>query len=410
MTTEEHQERLTQELQQRYGVESTAGRSVFAPYRICPLGAHIDHQSGPVTALAIDRGVLLTYAPAPDRTVRLISMEYPGEVCFPLDHPGPPLHGDWGNYIRGAVYALAQAGHRFHHGLTGVLTGPWSEGGLSSSAAVGVACLLALEDVNGLAITAAQNILLDQAIENEYLGLHNGILDQSGILLSRKNYLTLMDCATRRHALIPAGASAPSCSILLAFSGLRRALTGTDYNRRVAECAEAARILLAAAGRPEAAPVLGNISEHEYSAHQNRLPAPLERRAAHFFTERERVHAGVEAWQRGDMHAFGQLMTASGESSIRRYECGCPPLIDLYEVLLKCPGVFGARFSGAGFRGCCIALVDQAATPPADEILHAYAQCQPDLARNATVAVVHSDDGARQLLPVRASNSSHSTQ
>ena len=284
--------------------------------------------------------------------------------------------------------------------MTGVITGPWSEGGLSSSAAVGVAYLLALEDINGLKVTSEQNILLDQDIENDYLGLRNGILDQSGILLSRKDHLTVIDCATRSHRLIPAGTSSSSWSILLAFSGLRQALTGTDYNRRVAECAEAARILLAAAGRPEEIPVLGRLSETEHDAHKERLTRPLDRRAAHFFSETARVRVGVDAWQRGDLREFGWLMTASGESSIRNYECGCPPLIELYEILVRCPGVFGARFSGAGFRGCCIALVDRAAAAEAaEEISRKYAERRPELATNAAVVVVHSDDGARRVAP-----------
>jgi galacturonokinase len=397
MTTELNQERLLHELRRRYGAEPASVQFVFAPYRICPLGAHIDHQLGTVTALAIDRGVLLAYAPAADREVRLSSLEYPGEVHFPLEDPGAPQCGDWGNFARGAVHALTRAGYPLRQGMTGVLTGPWSEGGLSSSAAVGVACLLALEDVNALTVTAEENIRLDQAIENDYLGLHNGILDQSGILLSRKDHLTLMDCATGRHRLIPAGSSSPPWSVLLAFSGLRQALTGTDYNRRVTECAEAARILLAAAGRTGKTPMLGHVSEHEYAAHQEQLPEPLNRRAEHFFTETARVRAGVKAWQRGDLREFGRLMTASGESSIRNYECGCPPLIELHEILVRCPGIYGARFSGAGFRGCCIALVEEAAaTQAATEVAHAYANRQPELAANAAMFIVHSDNGARK--------------
>jgi galactokinase len=395
-----NQESLRQELRRRFGVESAAVRFVFAPYRICPLGAHIDHQLGMVTALAIDRGVLLAYAPAANREVRLGSLEYPGEIHFSLDQPGAAQRGDWGNYARGAVTALTRAGHPLPHGMTGVITGPWSEGGLSSSAAVGVAYLLALEDINGLTVTSEQNILLDQAIENDYLGLRNGILDQSGILLSRRNQLIVIDCATRSHRLVPVGASSTPWSLLLAFSGLRQALTGTDYNRRVAECAEAARILLAAAGRTEKNPVLSNVREREYAAHKGQLPSPLDRRAEHFFSETSRVCAGVEAWQRGDLREFGRLMTASGESSIRNYECGCPPLIDLYEILVQCPGVLGARFSGAGFRGCCIALVDRtAAAQVATEITRRYAERQPSLAANAAVVMVHSDDGARKVVP-----------
>jgi galactokinase len=323
-------------------------------------------------------------------------MDFADEVRFELDRPGAPQPGDWGNYARGAVQALTRKGHTLSRGLDGVITGPWSEGGLSSSAAVGVACLLALEDVNALRVAAEENILLDQAIENEYLGLKNGILDQSGILLSRQDHLTLVDCATNQHELVPPGRPGGTWSIILAFSGLKQALTGTDYNRRVVECAAAARILLNAAGRSEANALLGCVRESEYAEHKRRLPHPLDRRAAHFFSEVGRVRQGVMAWSMGDLPSFGRLMTESGESSIHNYQCGSPPLMDLYELLVRCPGVYGARFSGAGFRGCCVALVNEAAARQiAEAIAPAYGRRQPALAAQARVEICHSDDGAR---------------
>lgn len=398
MELEATQQHLLRELAARYGVAPASARVVFAPYRICPLGAHIDHQLGPVTAMAIDRGVLLAYAPSAAREVRLSSLEFAGEVRFELDRPGAPQPGDWGNFARGAVQALTRKGHKLSCGLVGVMTGPWTEGGLSSSAAVGVACLLALEDVNALRVGAEENILLDQAIENDYLGVKNGILDQSGILLSRREHLTVVDCATNRHKLVPTAQPPGTWSIVLAFSGLKQALTGTDYNRRVAECAAAARILLDAAGRPAANALLGCVRETEYAEHKHRLASPLDRRAAHFFSEVERVRRGEMAWSKGDLPSFGRLMTESGESSIRNYECGSPPLVDLYELLVRCPGVYGARFSGAGFRGCCVALVNEAAARQiAETITAGYARRQPGLAAEAPVEICHSGDGARFL-------------
>ena len=220
-------------------------RVVRAPYRICPLGAHIDHQLGPVTAMAIDRSVLLAYAPT-GITVGCGSPAWtspgPGRV------PGRRRAGQTGRRLgqlparRGAGPAAADIA--LERGIVGVIAGALHGGGVSSSAAVGVAFLLAFEDANGLAVAPEENIALDQAIENDYLGLRNGILDQAAILLSRRDHLTLIDCASSRHESIPAPAAMPPFRILLAFSGLRRALVGTDYNRRVDECAEAARTLL----------------------------------------------------------------------------------------------------------------------------------------------------------------------
>jgi galacturonokinase len=388
---------VRREAVRRYGLREDRVCCVYAPYRVCPLGAHIDHQLGPVTALAIDEGVLFAYAATASGQVRLSSVDFPGAVEFDLGHVPARRDGDWGNYARGAVRAL-QARARLRHGLVGVTSGPISGGGLSSSAAIGVAFLLALEEANGLRVSPAENVRLDQAIENEYLGLHNGILDQSAILFSRRGHLTRVDCATVGHELFPRPATMPPFRILIAFSGIRRALVGTDYNRRVAECARAATALLRAAGRPGAAAKLGSLTDEDYAGHRHVLSGPEAKRAAHFFAERARVTRGVEAWAAGDVQEFGLLMTASGQSSIDNYECGSPPLIDLYHLLVRTPGVYGARFSGAGFRGCCVALVEaEAAAEAAGRVQRAYAVAHPELAADATTLLCDSDDGARHL-------------
>jgi galactokinase len=166
----------------------------------------------------------------------------------------------------------------------------------------------------------------------------------------------------------------------------------------VAECAEAAAALLRAAGHSEVEPLLRHVSAADYVLHREKLDGPPARRAAHYFSEVERVQRGIEAWRQGDLSEFGRLITASGESSIRNYECGSEPLIDLFRALLRCEGVYGARFSGAGFRGCCVGLVArEAAAEVAEEVGRVYAARQPRLAEDASVAICDSGDGARFL-------------
>lgn len=399
MTMSDGPVQLIEDVQSRYGVDAQDVRLVRSPYRICPLGAHIDHQLGTVTAMAIDRAVWLAFAQAPagpdDARVRLSSRSFPGEVDFALNDVPDRSDGDWGNFPRGAVRAMQAAGYDLPRGIVGVTDGSLAEGGLSSSAAIGVAYLLALQAANGLDISPQQNIRLDQAIENGYLGLRNGILDQSAVLLSRRAHLTVIDCRSLTHEVVPAGANMPAFRVLIAFSGLRQALVSTDYNRRVSECQEAATALLAAAGRPGTEPVLGHITQGEYEAHALVLTGAPSRRAAHVFGEMKRVRAGVDAWHRGDAEKLGRLMTASGHSSIHNYECGAPPLIDLYEILTTTDGVYGARFSGAGFRGCCVALVAiSAAEEAAETVRRRYAEVRPELAADAPVFLCDSDDGA----------------
>lgn len=383
------------EVASRFGVAPGKVRAVVSPYRVCPLGAHVDHQLGQVTGMAIDQGVILGFAPAENGRVTLTSRDFTGEVSFPINRVPGPREKDWGNYARGAVRALQQ---RFHleRGIVGVTSGRLGEGGLSSSAAIGVAYLLALEQTNGLRVSAQDNISLDQEIENGYLGLRNGILDQATILLSRRGFLTHIRCADGSHELIPEAKDMPSFALVIAFSGLQQALVGTDYNRRVDECAAAARILLSACGRPEAPALLGNVTRAEYETHAKTLTGAPARRAAHFFSEVERVEQGLDAWRQGDLTRFGELVTASGASSIEQYECGCKPLIDLYQILVETAGVYGARFSGAGFRGCCVSLVESsAAEEVAEQVRERYLAVQPELAASAPVLVCAPADGAR---------------
>lgn len=384
---------LRSEVVRRFGARPGAVRLIRSPYRVCPLGAHIDHQRGPVTALALDHCVRLAYAPADTPLVRLQSCDFAGEVSFAVDAAPARRGDDWGDYARGAARALQPYG--LTRGIVGITAGKLHGGGVSSSAAVGVAFLLAFEAANGLEVTPEANIALDQAIENGYLGLRNGILDPAAVLLAKQNCLLRVDCRTSAYTLIPRAPALPGFAILLAFSGVRRALAATDYNRRVEECTAAARTLLSGVGLGDREPVLGNVPPAVFAAQADRLEGAPARRAAHFFGEVDRVGRGVAAWEAGDLAEFGALMTASGASSIRNYECGSPPLIDLYEGLIGATGVHGARFSGAGFRGCCVALVEPGfARDGAARLLAAYRARYPELAEQAAVVIAAPADGA----------------
>jgi galactokinase len=371
-------------------------RIVRSPYRICPLGAHVDHQLGRVTGMALDRALLLAFAPNEAGLVRLRSRQFPGVVEFALDGVPPRPAGDWADYARGAALALQRRGPLLR-GITGIIDGYANVGGLSSSAAVGVAYLLALEAANGVAAGAEANIELDRLIENNYIGLSNGVLDQSSILLSRRRALMHLDCLQGAHELVPLGGGDFVVAVL--YSGLRRPLAQTDYNRRVGECRQAAAQLLRAAGLPAGAtPVLRAVPEEVYARCSPLLPAELRRRAAHFFGEQQRVRLGLERWRAGDLKGFGRLVTESGRSSIENYECGNSYLRTAFDALCDCPGVYGARFSGAGFRGCCIALTTPGAEQEiADKALRAYLRAHPDMEGQAEVYFCRPADGAGLL-------------
>jgi len=196
-------------------------------------------------------------------------------------------------------------------------------------------------------------------------------------------------------------------AVVLAFSGIRKPLTRTGYNDRVDECQRAARLLLDASGRGvprDVTPLLHMVTREEWTAARDAmemtseeiLPANLARRARHFFEENQRVANGVRAWRDGDVASFGALVNASGASSVENYECGCEQITALWKIAKNVAGVFGARFSGAGFRGCVVALCEpgRAAMDAAESIAGEYARLYPDLAADAPVIVTRPGRGA----------------
>jgi galactokinase/galacturonokinase len=397
LSTEGQIERLKERLRERTGCAEGDIRVIYSPLRVCPLGAHVDHQDGLVTGMTLNRAILLAFVPRSDGRVSVESVNFPGIVEFDLDDVPPRSRGDWANYLRGAVLALQQV-HPLKVGIDAVVEGRMPIGGLSSSAAVGIAYLLALETANELDVTPEENIRYDRYIENVYLGLKNGILDQSIILMSDRDHLTYLDCQSVEFQKLPTPADNGTFEVVVAYSGLAKSLlVGTDYNARVSECQEAARLMLGWAGRPiPERPRLRMVPEEMYEELGTRLPPPLDRRARHFFTEIRRVREGVRAWQAGDLAEVGRLINDSGASSVHNYESGCPHLITLYNILRDCPGVYGARFSGGGFRGSCIGLVDPAYR---DQIAAAvgerYPRAHPEMAERHSVHFCQLDGAAR---------------
>lgn len=367
-----------------------------APLRICPLGAHVDHQGGVVTGMTVDRHVTLVAQPAGDSVVRAVSLEFPGEVGFDISHDRRDRSGDWGDYLRGAARALAHD-YPIRRGARLVVTGDLPGSGLSSSAAVLVAYLFALAKVNDLELSRQQTADLVQKAENSYVGVASGQLDQSIILYSNRGSLTRVDCSDLSIDHVPCSHAASVFDVLVAFSGIGRELAGSGFNQRVAECREAARLLLHLGGRTAGDDsVLSDVHVDDFARFAGDIPPALRRRATHFFEEQQRVLDGLDAWRGGDLARFGELMTASGASSITNYECGTDELITLYNLLRKEQGVLGTRFSGGGFGGSCIALIEKdAAGSIIDRVGGRYREAHPEAAGRASFHVCGPDDSAR---------------
>ncbi len=348
---------------------------IRSPLRICPIGAHVDHQGGLVTGMAIDRSVEMAAIATDQRVFRVSSEQFPGAAEVDLGMPCPKPRGDWADYLRAAV-SIMQNEAELQRGVHAVISGDLPGTGLSSSAAVLVSFFLAMAEANEIVISPSRLVKLVQKAENTYIGLASGLLDPSIIVFSKMNTLTVIDCSDFDVSNIAAD-SMPDFEIIVAFSGSTRQLVGTGYNSRVEECRQAAAELLKFEGH-RGAPVLREIEYSVFEDFGPHLAAGPRKRATHFFSEMQRVRDGIAAWREGDLEGFGALMTASGESSISNFESGTPDLITMHGLLRDSPGVFGTRFSGAGFGGSCIALVDpQATTSIIDSVRVAYCSAHP---------------------------------
>lgn len=372
--------------------------TAFTPYRVCPLGAHVDHQLGKITGFAIDKGIHIAYGPKQNGVVELSSLQFEGRAQWHVS--GTPKHkqDDWADHLRGATIALERR-YPLRTGLCAVLSGELPIGGLSSSAAVIITFLSALCSVNSIVLTPEEMIEIALEAENKYVGVACGKLDQSCEVYCRREHLLYMDMKDGSYERIPDAPSMKPYKIAVFFSGLERSLAGSKFNMRVDECRAAAYALMAYAGM-EYGKVgeahLRDVPREVYLAHRDKLPAPWARRADHFFSEIDRVERGAEAWRRGDLDAFGKLIFESGYSSIYNYETGSDELRTLYEIMTETDGIYGGRFSGAGFKGCCMALIDPAYEESIEKtVTERYLAAFPHLAGKFSVNFCETADGVK---------------
>ena len=371
---------------------------IFSPYRVCPLGAHVDHQHGLVTGFAIDKGVDLWFTPSEDGRVHLESQTFEGIVDFDITQPTQMKEGNWGDYARGAKYALKK---RFHlsRGIRGVIKGSLPIGGLSSSAAVLIAYVMAFAKANNITLTPMEVIKISSQAEREYIGLTNGILDQACIALSEKDALLFLDTDTEQYRLIRRNPRMPQFELAIIFSGLTRSLVNSDYNLRVAECKTAAWNMMAYTGMPLKSfdkTFLRDIPKETFDLTKDKMPPRFARRAEHFYSEYKRVRKGVTAWETGNLALFVQLSFESCQSSIKNYECGSEELIAIYNIMRQTDGIYGGRFSGAGFKGACIALVDSAKRDQIrEQITTEYLRMFPEYEGSFEIHFCQTDNGAR---------------
>ena len=370
----------------------------FTPYRICPIGAHSDHNLGKITGFAIDKGIHIAYGPKMNGVVEITSLQFPQRAQWHVNGTPAEKQNDWADHLRGATIALSNR-YPLRIGICTVIDGELPIGGLSSSAAVIITFLSALCNLNGIKLTEQELILIALEAENKYVGVSCGKLDQSCEVYSKKDHLLYMDIKDDSYELIPASSNMKPYEIAIFFSGLERSLASSKFNMRVDEAKSAAYSLMAFSGMEYGKfsdTVLRDVPRNVYEEYKEKLPENWRKRAEHWYTEFERVEAGAEAWRKGDIDIYGRLSFESGRSSVYNWETGSPELIELYEIMTHTDGIYGGRFSGAGFKGCCMALIDPSFEEKIlEQVKNEYIKAFPHLKNKYSAYICNTADGVK---------------
>ncbi|WP_199311367.1 galactokinase [Trichocoleus sp. FACHB-69] len=324
------------DFQQIFG--KTPEMQASAPGRVNLLGEHTDYNDGFVLPTAIPQRTTVNLGFSKDGQHHFYSQELDERVSISDNEHTPP---GFASYILGCIRLLQQEGQAIPPLNLHVSSSVPMGSGLSSSAALEVATLRGVRSLLNLDLDDVRIAEIAQQAEIQYAGVNCGIMDQMASSLADTDSMLFLDTRSLERQVIPFPAGA---EVLVIDSGVPRTLATSGYNQRRAECEEAARSLGVKA--------LRDISDPQ--AVEN-LPEPQRRRARHVVTEDNRV---LEVLQGVSAQRFGELMNASHASLRDDYEVSVPALDTLVAILQETPGVFGARLTGAGFGGACVALVE----------------------------------------------------
>jgi galactokinase len=333
-----------------------------APGRVNLLGDHTDYNDGFVLPMTVDRGVYYALRQRADTTVWLHSLEFGEEIRYPLEQRPAVAPGAWTSYVTGAIEELRQRG-LVSTGFEGVVSGDVPlGGGLSSSAALEVATVVALQALLGFELDAVDTARLCQQVEHRYAGVQCGIMDQFAARLGRENHALFLDCRSLRHEDIPL--SLGEINVIIINTGVKRALAGSKYNERRHECQQGVDYFHQF--DPSVA-ALRDVTPDLLAKHGSGLPENVQNRCRHVVMENQRVLDATALLRHNDLAQFGRLMNDSHASLRDLYEVSCPELDALVEIGQGTDGVLGARMTGAGFGGCTVHLAKKSAISALEE-------------------------------------------
>lgn len=331
----------------------------FAPGRVNMIGEHTDYNGGHVFPCALTIGTYGVVRKRQDRKLRFYSMNFEqlGVMESSLDELVPSKDADWTNYPRGVLWAFKERGMEVTEGFDLLLFGNIPNGsGLSSSASVEVLTGYILKDQYGFDVTNQDLALIGQFSENRFNGVNCGIMDQFAIAMGKADHAIFLDTNTLDYTYVPL--KLDGAKIVIACSNKKRGLGDSKYNERRSECETA----LAELQKVVDIKSLGELTEGQFEANKDAIGDEVRvRRARHAVYENQRTIQAVEALQKQDLKKFGELMNASHVSLRDDYEVTGIELDTLVEEAWKVDGVIGSRMTGAGFGGCTVSIVEDAA-------------------------------------------------
>ncbi|SDN26453.1 galactokinase [Bacillus sp. OK048] len=368
-------------------------RTFFAPGRINLIGEHTDYNGGHVFPAAISYGTYALVRKRDDQTLRFYSMNFPeiGIIECNLADLTYKEADHWANYPKGMLLYIKEAGYTIKQGADILYYGNIPNGaGLSSSASIELATGVLLDRLFDLNLDRVPMIQLGQKVENEYIGVNSGIMDQFAIGMGKKDHALLLNCQTLEYTYAPIVLN--DHAIIIINTNKQRTLAGSKYNERRSQCEQALGEL------QQKLPItsLGELTPAAFEENKHLISDEInQKRAKHAVYENARTLEALEKLQSGDLNWFGKLMNESHLSLKDDYEVTGLELDTLVLAAWEQAGVIGARMTGAGFGGCAIAIVEK------DKVDH-FKKSLNDIYREkvgyeATFYTAAIGDGAKEI-------------
>jgi galactokinase len=341
---------LYQEFSKLYNKE--AENAYFSPGRVNLIGEHIDYNGGLVMPCAITFGTYLLTAPNEDGVFRFRSLNFSEHQDLPLQQSYQKNGDNWFNFPIGVIEHFTKNGHQLQ-GLDMLFYGDIPIGsGLSSSASIEVVTAYALNDLFNSGYTKLDLVKLAKSVENNFIGVNCGIMDQFAVAFGEKNKALMLNCDTLDYQAVDSNLGEYVLAIIN--TNKPRKLAESKYNERVEECQQALKALQ----KELDINYLCDIDADTFAKHQHLISnATVLKRAKHVVEENDRVKLAAAALANNNLDEFGKLMYASHDSLRDLYEVSGIELDAVAEYSKTNPNVAGARMTGAGFGGCAIALV-----------------------------------------------------